>query len=49
MPIKSCPGGRYSLCNNVLRYSVASPPPPPYLFETQGLGLRLGARAKARG
>ena len=47
MPIKSCPGGRYSLFNNVLRYRVASP--PPYLFETQGLGLRLGASARARG
>ena len=45
MPIKSCPGGRYSLCNNVLSYRVAS---PPYLFETQGLGLRLGARARAK-
>ena len=28
--IKYCPRGRYSLCNNILRYKVAS---PPYLLK----------------
>ena len=34
MPIKYCPGGRYSLCNNVLRYRIAS---TPLLIKTKTL------------
>ena len=50
------PGGRICPSNLVrgdgIHYAITSYAielrPPPYLFETQGLGLRLGARARAR-
>ena len=50
------PGGRICPSNLVrgdgIHYAITSYAielrPPPYLFETQGLGLRLGARARAK-
>ena len=50
MPIKCCRGGGGG--GDGIHYAITSYAielrPPPYLFETQGLGLRLGARARAK-